>query len=297
MALDIPENTEDPQMTMEDLDSDAMGVFEELSEELQDKIRNNPTMIKSLSDSVAAGLSAEQIEEVMSADNAIRHKKAVDLPYEKLDLQREMRWLTKNLPQLSKERKVQIVKGLIMCSDGTADFGRLENDVITIGTNAGKGTVYHEAFHAVVQFFMTDEEIDRLFKAAKERYGEMPEVALEERLADDFEDYVKGLDYEDNRIKRFFKELWNAIKSFLSKKSYIETLFRNINTGIYSGTEFKNDRNNAFSIIASEDRQAAKNYEYLTRGERERLQEAGIERDIYNQLSKKEKEYMLHCVV
>ena len=243
-------------------------------------------------------VSIDEIARVFSSpSNAARHKKAKDGEYRKLNLQQEMRWLTKNLPQVSKERRLQIIKGLIACSDGTMDFGRVENGIMQIGTQAEEGTVYHEAFHYVVQFLMTDDEIDSLFKAATEKYGKMPLVALEERLADDFADYVKGIDPEESKIRKFFRELWNAIKSMFNNKAYIDTLFRDINNGVYSGKEFRDDRNNVFTAINNEQRDAAKNYEYLTSSERDRINENGISRETYNAMTKEQQGYMLHCVI
>jgi hypothetical protein len=144
---------------------------------------------------------------------------------------------------------------------------------------------------------MTDEEIDNLFRAAQDKYGEMPLVALEERLADDFADYVKGIDPEEGRIRKFFRELWNAIKSIFNNKTYINTLFSDINNGVYSGKEFRDDRSNVFAAINNEQRDAAKNYEYLTDAERTRIDENGISRETFNAMTKEEQEYMLHCVV
>jgi hypothetical protein len=144
---------------------------------------------------------------------------------------------------------------------------------------------------------MTDEEIDNLFKAAQEKYGKMPVVAIEERLADDFADYVKGIDPDEGKIRKFFRELWNAIRSMFNNKTYIDTLFRDINNGVYTGREFRDDRANIFTAINSEQRDAAKNYEYLTDSERERIDDNNVSKDAYNAMTKEQQEYMLHCVI
>ena len=125
----------------------------------------------------------------------------------------------------------------------------------------------------------------------------MPVVAIEERLADDFSDYVMGIDPEEGKIKKFFRELWNAIKSIFNNKTYIDTLFRDINNGVYSGREFRDDRDNVFAAVTSEQRDAAMDYEYLTDDERERIRENEINKDTYNAMTKEQQEYLLHCVV
>jgi hypothetical protein len=274
-------------------DEDELELLEELPDNLYILAADNQLVVKELLNNEGI----EGVESYLTSSDATRHKKAKEGSYKKLDLQKELRWMTRNLPQISKERKLQIIKGLVACSDGTWDFGRVEHGVMVIGTQAEEGTVYHEAFHYVVQFLMTDNEIDTMFQEAEKKYGKMPIVALEERLADDFADYVKGVDPEENKIKRFFRDLWNAIKAMFGNKPYIETLFRNINTGVYAGTEFRDDRSNIFASINPETRQLAKNYEYLNNDERIRISEARVGKDTYNQLSKEQQEYMLHCVI
>ena len=82
-----------------------------------------------------------------------------------------------------------------------------------------------------------------------------------------------------------------------NNKAYIDTLFRDINNGVYSGKEFRDDRSNVFTAINNEQRDAAKNYEYLTSSERDRINENGISRETYNAMTKEQQGYMLHCVI
>lgn len=298
IIIDVPkEESLDLDTILQQFTDEEQQLLSDVPEELLLKI-TNANIVSRVEEILQDSADPDEVSEYLeSLSEAARHKKAKTGNYKKLDLQRELRWLHKNLPQVSKERKLQIIKGLIACSDGTMDFGRVEHGIMTIGTQSEEGTVYHEAFHYVVQFLMTDEEIEAMFKAAQERYGKMPEVALEERLADDFADYVKGIDPEESRIRRFFRELWNAIKAMFNNRPYIETLFRNINTGVYSGREFRDDRMNAFAAITPESRQLAKTFEYLTDDERQRITDANISREVYNSLPKEQQEYLLHCVV
>lgn len=271
--------------------------FDALPDTVKKTIVASPDMHSTISDMLSSGADSNEISEYVNNNPNVRHKKAEKVPYKVLDLQKELRWLQRVLPQLSSQRRLQIVKGLIKCSDGSDDFGRLQGNLILIGNQSAEGTVYHEAFHAVVQFLLTDEEIEALHKAAVKKWGNLNPVALEEKLADEFEYYIKGLDYEAGSIRKFFKELWTAIKALFGNKSYMDNLFRDINRGVYSGREFRDDRSNVFSSINDEQRENTKDYGFLTREEQERVDNAGIESTVYNQLTKKEKEYMLHCVI
>jgi hypothetical protein len=304
IPLEIPEQ-EEPSIedTAEEMfDNGSLNVefrdtFDDLSDSSKRTVVESSDAASLFNEMASNGESADDIDEAIGNMPVIRHKKATEKPYKILDIKKELRWLNKVLPQLSSERRMQIVKGLVKCSDGSADFGRLQGDIIMIGTHAGEGTVYHEAFHAVVQFLLTDEEIEKLYQAARNRWGDLNPVVLEEKLADEFEYYTRGLEYEAGSIKKFFRDLWNAIKALFTNRSYMDNLFRNINSGVFSGREFRDDRNNIFSNIRNEQREHTRDYAFLTASERQRIQEAGISPDIYNKMTKEQKEYMLHCVI
>ena len=74
-------------------------------------------------------------------------------------------------------------------------------------------------------------------------------------------------------------------------------LYRDINRGVFASREFRSDRNNVFADIAFEKREFTKNYAFLTNEERSRLDEAGVNPEIYDRLNKEDKEYILHCLV
>lgn len=306
VPVDIPIDNEEGNVedTINDmfnngqLDSSCRDIFDELPENTKRDITTVEGAAELFNERANEGDDVDEIvEAINNLPREVRHKKAIKAPYKVLDINRELQWLSKVLPQLSSERRLQIVKGLIKCSDGSDDFGRLQDGIILIGTQAGEGTVYHEAFHAVVQFLLNDDEIEKLYQAAVKKWGDLSPVVLEEKLADEFEYYIKGLDYETGAIRKFFKALWNAIKALFSNKTYIDTLFRNINNGVYSGREFKDDRNNAFVNILKEQREYTKDYAMLPVEDRTRIKEANIDSDVYNQMTKEQKEYMLHCVI
>jgi len=152
-----------------------------------------------------------------------------------IDINKESKWLAKVLPTLVLGDRVRVVNGLIKLSDkhnGTKAWGQFKNGVITISSQAARGTMYHEAFHAVVNTLLSDTELDTLFKEAAKQYSKNNTIALEEQLAEDFRKYVQ---FEETPILgtavKLFRTLKHVIKSLRGRETYIENLFYRIQRG------------------------------------------------------------------
>lgn len=226
------------------------------------------------------------------------HRKADETSgYTIIDMKKELAWLDRVLPKLSKEGKVRIIEGLIKCSDGTFDYGQIKQGLVYIAINGKEGTVYHEAFHAVTQWILTDNELDRLYKAAKERYGNLDTVVLEEKLADDFMRYTMGFEpsYKKHDLN-IFQKLWQAIKNMFKHTSMIDKLYRDINDGIYADSVLRTN-NNEFAHITEEDRQVSMKYQFLNKEQQQRLKDEKISQEQYEVLDADEKRYLFHCVI
>ena len=226
------------------------------------------------------------------------HRKADETSgYTLINMKKELSWLDKVLPRLSKENKLRIVEGLIKCSDGTWSYGQMKQGLIYLASNGKEGTVYHEAFHAVTQWILTDQELDSLYEAAKERYGNLDTVTLEEKLADDFMRYTMG--FEPSYKKRnlnIFQRLWRAIKDMFKKTSMIDKLYRDINDGVYADRVLRTE-SNEFAHIDSNDRQVSMKYNFLDNEQKTRLRDNKVSQQQYEVLSAEEKEYLFHCVL
>ena len=84
--------------------------------------------------------------------------------------EKELAWIKKVLPQLSDNDRVRVVNGLIkVAKSGAYAWGQFNDGIITLSDIAAEGTTYHEAFHAVTQTLLDDNELDALYEAAKER--------------------------------------------------------------------------------------------------------------------------------
>lgn len=146
-------------------------------------------------------------------------------------------------------------------------WGSFSNRVIRLSKEAGKGTEYHEAFHAVVRTFLNTKELVALYKEARVRYGEptieqlnklknsSPYFAdlsngqlgllwLEEKMADEFQDFSIKKDEKSKGVLGAIKSFFNKLKKFLDwitgNKANIDLLFENIYQGSYKNSEAVN---------------------------------------------------------
>lgn len=173
-----------------------------------------------------------------------RHKlrKVKSPDYEKWDEKRELEWLNKVLPQLSEQDRVKVVKGLIKVGKrGTLAWGQFDKGVITLSDIAAEGTAYHEAFHAVFNLLLDNDERQALYDEARKSYGEKDNLSLEEDMAEGFREYVmtrqnRGL---GKRILDFFKELFAKVTNWNGFRPSLISYYQRINEGKYADSTFK----------------------------------------------------------
>lgn len=166
------------------------------------------------------------------------------------------------------EEQFKIVKSLIQ---GKA-FGGVKNAVIYLYENAEVGTTYHEVFHYVSLYFLTDIQREELYNEVKndkyfvDKINSMKELrpelsgndVIEEVLAEEFRDFV--LDegkLEKTKFKQspkkysFFKRIFDFIKNVIKRigkgefknlldtKYSIEDLFNKIHSGNFANRGLK----------------------------------------------------------
>lgn len=150
----------------------------------------------------------------------------------------EIEWLKTALPQFDSSERLHIVEGVIKIANSKNSeyaWGQFKQGVIYIYKGAAKGTLYHEAFHAVTHTLLTNAELNSLYAAAKAKYGNKSKVALEEELAEDFRRYVQfEQDTEASVITRFFRKLKYFVQGLFGKGRYIDNMFYRISRGKYS---------------------------------------------------------------
>lgn len=163
----------------------------------------------------------------------------------------------KDLRSLLGDFPMQIIDNLIDVGSFQA-YAVAKQAMIVMSRLAPNKAIFHEAFHIVFRGILNDSQRQELYNAAKERYNITSEdlldaeatlkflkekyegvtltaeqVALEEKMADEFENYrikatgVKGI------LKRFFRMLNNFIKKITGHFDAVDRIFRDINAGKY----------------------------------------------------------------
>jgi hypothetical protein len=190
--------------------------------------------------------AAYTIQRELAIDNKkasrTRHKlrKVKPLDYEKWDEKKELKWLSKVLPQLSEQDRVKVVKGLIKVGKrGALAWGQFDKGVITLSDIAAEGTAYHEAFHAVFNLLLDNDERQALYDEARKLYGEKDNLSLEEDMAEGFREYVTTRQNAGllDKIKNFFKDLWIKVTNWNSIRPHLTAYYQMINRGEYSNRE------------------------------------------------------------
>jgi len=112
---------------------------------------------------------------------------------------------------------------------------------ITLFKGSDSTDLYHEAWHAFTQLFMTNEEREVLYNEVKKLnktityynhgtakwetmnsgdldFSNMQHILYaEEYLADEFREYAKTQKTESSKFRSFFKKLWEALKALFGK--------------------------------------------------------------------------------
>lgn len=158
--------------------------------------------------------------------------------------EKELDWIAKTLPQLSENDRIHIVKGLIKVgSQGALAWGQFDKGIITLSDIAAEGTTYHEAFHAVFNLLLDNNERIVLLNEYRGKHPNMGNLELEEELAEDFRAFVMqgGKDTRSlgRKIIDFFKSLFIKTKYWKDFRPSSIYYFRAINEGKYANKEEK----------------------------------------------------------
>ena len=209
--------------------------------------------------------------------------------------EKELNWISRVLPQLSKNDRVQVVKGLIKVGrQGALAWGQFDKGVITLSDIAAEGTAYHEAFHAVFNLLLDNNERQALYDEARKLYGEKDNLSLEEDMAEGFREYVmtrqnRGL---GKRILDFFKELFTKVTNWNNIRPSLIDYYRRINEGKYADGTFKvptiSELRGATSTTTS--------FNTLSESAQENLLKKGWTAEKFDSVSQEERDQAIKCI-
>lgn len=149
--------------------------------------------------------------------------------------EKELGWLKKTLPQFSDDEHLRIANGLIKLDGRREAYGRFKQGVIYLSDTAARGTVYHEAFHAVFNTLLNSDEQTDVMNAARTKYGDLGSVQLEENLAEDFRKYIQ---WEQTPVLgtlvKAFRTIKHIVFGLLNKNSVLDKLYYNISRGRFA---------------------------------------------------------------
>ena len=182
----------------------------------------------------------EEFEDELDLEKLRKVDESLEAPV--WNQEKELAWLSKVLPQLSEQGRVQVVKGLIeVGKKGTLAWGQFDKGIVKLSDIAAEGTTYHEAFHVVFNLLLDEKERQSLYNEAKKLYGEKDDLSLEEDMAEGFREYVMTRQSRSlgKKILDFFKELFTKVTHWNSFRPSLISYYRRINEGKYSSSEFK----------------------------------------------------------
>jgi hypothetical protein len=269
---------------------------------------NGKTMVVSLSDREGLIQSLTQANMAAKAGNLTVSEAAKPMEKSGRTISKEneqaaRRWLAKNLPTLSSEERTQFVEKLSRMGDDAGKYwGSYRSGVIQIQRNAPMGTVYHEAFHYVMDMVLSPEERQQILDIAKEEYGLNDNWIAEERLANDFRRYAMDENAEGfiGRMRRFFRKLMDKITRYNRiSDATINQLFWKINNGELSQkaiqTEsFEDNQQRVLREIRNVQKEKL-SWRNLPSDTRKALSSSGLSEATYEQMSLEEKDQYVKC--
>jgi alkylated DNA repair dioxygenase AlkB len=169
-------------------------------------------------------------------------------------------WHAENVPNIPFE----VLEDLIDTYDGEKAWGVFENGIAKFVRGGLRATEYHEIFEGIYKGMLSQEEQQALLDEFKSKsgtftdrasgkkinYADATDLQAKERIADDFSDYRKGklpARSLGERVRNLFKRIMDFFKSFVSKPSLKESLFKSINEGKFKERTLSEESINPFS--------------------------------------------------
>lgn len=173
--------------------------------------------------------------------------------YEETDIDDEVKWLGKVLPQFTLGERVFVVDHIdVAGKKGAKAWGMLKDNCIYLANNMSRGTAYHEAYHAVSLLMLSKEERENMYDEVRKMNGNVnwSNKDCEEELAEMFRKYVQARELGNTqglgRILAWFKSLFQKLRLMSKYPSVANKLFDKINSGKFANAK-ENDKVNKFN--------------------------------------------------
>lgn len=154
----------------------------------------------------------------------------------------QIEWFKKNFPSIP----ISVLPSIQHMTTIEGAVGLFKDSAVFIADNAALGTTYHEAFHVVFNMSLTDKQRASILKEAKEKYGDLSDLELEEKLAEDFRAYKNLKDQNKpttflGKLSKKIKDLFTNLYNLVFHRNTITDLFHRIDTGSRVAPKFTRD--------------------------------------------------------
>ena len=255
----------------------------------------NPNQIKSATDNTGEFSTVEDDIRLLS-QNATQDQIA-----SQTEIQKDLDKLSAMFPKLAKEGRIVLVKGLLNVVDNSGNprqaYGMFRNGVLYISDQSPKGTAFHEAFHYIADTLLSDTEWETMFDEAAKLWGNLPEIELEEHLAEAFREFMN--ERQDHsikgRLKTIFQKLKHIVLSIVGRENYLDNLFWSIyRNKMQNRTD--NTSQDTFKQELLEYKTKKLKYSNLDQETRDYLKARQFTEENYEKLSIEQKEILLQCM-
>lgn len=231
------------QQFEEEQSQEAAQALEKAKKQVQNRRKKKAaTMYQNMLDQgVPTAKARETVNEAYPDINFVPRLSG-SLEYQLLDKQKAAAWLSaRGIPVEFYEQAKQIGNASV--------HGYMERAGVKLWTQGEVGTEYHEGFHFVFRTMLSDQQRMGLYAEAMKRFGkpskeeldglkavfselsdtELRELALEEKMAEDFRDYVFAQQETattlPGKIRKFFRDLYNMIRAMFTNPVGMRQLY------------------------------------------------------------------------
>tara|TARA_R110002012_G_scaffold126565_1_gene278514 strand:+ start:7158 stop:15557 length:8400 start_codon:yes stop_codon:yes gene_type:complete len=230
-------------------------------------------------------IKPSDLEDLTAFSTTVGNKKSLPL-----DTERAKIWLEERFGKGS----TTILQGVNKIGNITR-HGYFENMAFYLYENSKIGTEFHEGFHGMFRMWFNDKQREDLYNESRKKWGiptdreikelnaireklglerlsikEAEELVLEEKMAEDFSEYMltDGQSSPGGKIAKFFKSIWNFIKSIFTDSMSIRQAYEMLESNVVPVTFRRNIQrfsgDTANSIEGYTDKNIKEVLDYLT---------------------------------